>query len=164
MTTLICVFFYVCCSIYTSTLEAQCRGLRKSTQDTPIVCLLVACCMSYDFSAVNVKIYNNGTIQGFWRALCKSESLFRLLNSSSRLEPMRLIRSRSSAGFEVCHPSRVSGLIASSTTTPRNELDKREAAIKIQPGKHVNIDMEHQFTSHSGSSAFKDYPLMIAST
>ncbi len=48
---------------------------------------------------------------------------------------MRLIRSRSSAGFEVCHPSRVSGLIASSTTTPRNELDKREAAIKNTGGK-----------------------------
>jgi hypothetical protein len=147
---------------FMESLEAQCRGLRKSTQDTPIVCLLVACCMSYDFNTVNVKIYNNGTIQGFWRA-CKTESLFRLLNPSSRLEPMLLIKSRSSAGFKACHPSRVSWLIASSTTTPRNELDKREAAIKIQPREHLNIDMEHQFTSHSGSSAFKDYPSMIAS-
>jgi len=144
-------------------IKITCKTLRKSTIETHIVCILVACCNSYDFNSVNVKISNNGTIQGFWRALCKSQSLFKLINPTSMFDPNKLIMFRSSSGFESCHPSRESNLIASSTTTSRDELNKREAAIKIQPKTIVNIDMKHPFMSSSGCAVFKDYGFMIAS-
>lgn len=143
-------------------LEKESRNLRNSSQETPLICLLVVCCISYDFNELTTTHYTNATIHGFWKCMTKSESTFRMLNPSSPAKIDQLLSQRTSMGFQTCHMTGPSRSISTSSKTSRQDLSNR--LLKIGAGGRgfkLNIDTNMPIKMTSLSCVYKDYPSMI---
>jgi hypothetical protein len=144
---------------FISVLRRECSNLKGSRgEETVLVSLLVLCCNAYDFNEATVQVYNNGSINGFWRAIGRSRANFFMLNPTANK------RRRDGPGIVACALlTRPSRSISTSSSSDRVAL---EATPKSMMGKDLGcLEVDSNCTPALASSfcVFRDYASMITS-
>lgn len=139
-------------------------GLKGSSgEQTLIASLLTVCCIAYDLNESSVSVYSNGSINGFWRAMGRSQANFSMLNPTSGLNISLLTGGRTATGFERCHITRPTRSISSRTTTDRRALETRLKLMEAKELGCVELEVQCVPTFIRGLSVFKDYVSMMTS-
>ena len=102
-------------------LESECSKLKTKCKDNlSLACLMMSCCMCYDFNENTCRLFNNASIHGMWKALHKSIEMHRMVEVGTRMKLRSLMVNRTPSAFQNIHrPSTRNSMFKSNMTDPK---------------------------------------------